>query len=53
MKTNGSPLAAANLCGHYRLPGSLYARVIDLLERTSGSVVNDYLSQPEKAGVER
>ena len=47
MKASGVPFAAANLCGHHKLPNDAYFRIIDRLIESGGAVVNDWL--PRKA----
>lgn len=47
MAASEVPFAAANLCGHYQLPNSMYLRIIDRLVETAGSVVNDFLPNPQ------
>jgi hypothetical protein len=44
MKASGVPFAAANLCGHYPLPATVYTRIVDRLMDGAGAVVNDHLA---------
>jgi hypothetical protein len=43
MEASGVPFAAANLCGHHKLPDETYLRIIDRLLESGGAVVNDHL----------